>query len=211
MNKLTVISPVMSDRVGGSGDDRKMPASSSWLSKELREAIEVIPMAEKMAYLRAVETVPDLVRIESPPEKLLSFNSFDPWAAAKCLVDYWESRMEVFGEERAFYPLRLLPSNGTKNSPDHNADAPPVAVQSALDEKDMELIKSGALMILPKDSFGRPVLLSDRSRYVTSTLRYSRCGLIYPFSWSLGKKIELRLTALLNFSSIVTGFPTTRT
>jgi hypothetical protein len=130
----------------------------------MQEAIEVIPVEEKRAYLRAIETVPDLVRIESPPDKFLSFHSLDPWAAAKNLVVYWEARLEVFGEDRAYYPLRLLPSNNNKSSSDDSADAPPVAFPSALDEKDTEIINSGYFMILPRDSFSRPVLLYELSR-----------------------------------------------
>jgi hypothetical protein len=130
---------------------------------ELEQAIDLIPDSEKGAYLHAVRTVPALVQLESPPLRYLRFDSYNTWAAARRLVDYWQGRVELFGEERAYLPLRL-----TRSPPPANTAAEtPSTIQSALDDLDVEVVNCGTYMVLPKDSVGRPVILHDRSRYVT--------------------------------------------
>jgi hypothetical protein len=147
---------------------------------ELEQAIDLIPESEKGAYLHAVQTVPALVQLESPPLRYLRFDSYNTWAAARRLVDYWQGRVELFGAERAYLPLRLTPASTPANA-NANASAtaePRSTVQSALDELDVEVVNCGTFMVLPKDSHGRPVLLHDRSRYVTHApaSRLSTCA-----------------------------------
>jgi hypothetical protein len=134
---------------------------------ELEQAIDLIPEAEKEAYLHAVRTVPALVQLESPALRYLRFDSYNTWAAARRLVDYWQGRVELFGLERAYLPLRLTPSPSPANATETSSSRIP----SALDDLDVEVVNCGTYMVLPKDSAGRPVLLHDRSRYVTQTLR----------------------------------------
>jgi hypothetical protein len=134
---------------------------------ELEQAIDLIPESEKGAYLHAVQTVPSLVQLESPPLRYLRFDSYNTWATARRLVDYWQGRVELFGAERAYLPLRLTPASSPANASANATAESRSTVQSALDELDVEVVNCGTFMVLPKDSHGRPVLLHDRSRYVT--------------------------------------------
>lgn len=133
---------------------------------ELEQAIDLIPEADKEAYLHAVRTVPALVQLESPPLRYLRFDSYNTWAAARRLVDYWKGRVEMFGAERAYLPLRLTPTPSHASAIAEPAMSTPGTIQSALDDLDVEVVNCGTFMVLPKDSSGRPVILHDRSRYV---------------------------------------------
>lgn len=111
---------------------------------QLRESIEMIPLNEKSAYLKALRRAPQLIGIESPMERFLLFDNYNPWSAARRIVNYWEKRVEIFGE-RAFLPL-LLSGEG------------------ALDKDDLECMNTGFLMLLPEDKHGRTVMFHDRAR-----------------------------------------------
>jgi hypothetical protein len=89
----------------------------------------------------------------------LKFLSFDPWAAARRIVDYWSVRVELFGT-RAFLPL-LLTGEG------------------ALSEEDLQVLRTGSYMLLPCTANHVPVLLYDPARLtttvVTDTAKRLRC------------------------------------
>jgi hypothetical protein len=78
--------------------------------------------------------------------RYLKFEEFNPWEAARKVVDYWKVRVELFGEDRAYLPLTLTGDG-------------------ALTEGDMEVFRTGVFMILPKTVDGKPTLFHDRSRY----------------------------------------------
>jgi hypothetical protein len=108
----------------------------------LRAALEQIPEQEKEAYLEAKERAPILVETESDLAAFLRWENYDAWAAARGVVTYWDTRRKVFGNERAFLPMKL-------------SDA------MALD---MEYMEEALLMKLTDDEHGRTVLHYDRMR-----------------------------------------------
>jgi hypothetical protein len=91
--------------------------------------------------------------------RYLKFHEFDPSAAARRIVDYWSTRVELFGP-RAFLPL-LLTGEG------------------ALSEEDLEVFRTGSFMLLPRNTDQTHVLLYDPARLtttvVTDTARRLRC------------------------------------
>jgi hypothetical protein len=78
------------------------------------------------------------VTTESPLVRFLRFENFDPWAAAKRLVSYWEQRKQIFGE-RAFLPMDMS-GNG------------------ALAAQDIAAVNTRFNVILPPDQDNRTVL-----------------------------------------------------
>ena len=118
---------------------------------QLKGALNLIPQEEKTAYSEALQRAPHLVQLESNFDRYLRFDNFDPWAAARRIVDYWQARVEVFGEERAFRPLVL-------------------SGEGALTPDDVAVLETGNFMVLAPDMKGRPVLLYDRARLVSSEL-----------------------------------------
>jgi hypothetical protein len=101
----------------------------------LHEALEAIPVEEKIAYLGALERAPHLVERESKGIVFLRFEKYDAGAAACRLVAYWELRKKCFGPDRAFLPM----------------------TQSAAMAEDMEVLRKGIATISPNDKHGRPV------------------------------------------------------
>lgn len=51
--------------------------------KHVAEAMESIPLAEKQAYLEALETAPEVVQHESDPTLFVRVCNYDFWAATK--------------------------------------------------------------------------------------------------------------------------------
>ena len=65
-----------------------------------------LPQAATAAYYRAVERCP----AQAGPDRTLAFleaENHDPRAAAVKLAKYWEARVALFGEERAYLPMTL--------------------------------------------------------------------------------------------------------
>jgi hypothetical protein len=110
----------------------------------MKQAIDSMPEEEKKAYQKAVELVPDLIELESSPDRYLRFDNYDPWAAAKRLTEYWQVRQDLF-EDRAFLPMTQT-GEGT------------------LDEGDLEVLSTGYFCLLPHDKQDRGVLFHDRAR-----------------------------------------------
>jgi hypothetical protein len=115
----------------------------------LQEAIEEIPVEQKLDYLEALGRVPDLVENESSPVAFLRAQRFDSWAAASHLVAYWKQRKICFGETRAFLPMTL---------------------QGAIAE-DVESLEKGICQILVDDKNGRMVFFLDRIRAVRDVIQ----------------------------------------
>jgi hypothetical protein len=108
----------------------------------LREALQDIPDAEKEAYLEALQKSPLLVEMESNPVAFIRCESYDAWAAARRLVEYWDIRKMLFGAERAFLPM----------------------TQSGAMAEDMEYLEKALFVVLPDDKHERAVLHWDRIR-----------------------------------------------
>jgi hypothetical protein len=102
------------------------------------EAMASIPPNDRASYTKAMERAPRLVEIESNPDHYLDHAGLDPWKAAARVAAYWETRVEFFGD-RAFLPLTI-------------------SGDGAMSHDDVELLRSGFFMVLPKDRQGRPVV-----------------------------------------------------
>ena len=87
------------------------PGGAASLSAQVRIAqtnieLSQLPQSATAAYYRAVERCPS----EAGPERTLMFleaENHDPKAAAVKLAKYWEARVALFGEERAYLPMTL--------------------------------------------------------------------------------------------------------
>lgn len=110
----------------------------------LHRAVGSLPEKEAASYFKAMAQCPHLVRKESNPSRYLELCAGDAHQAASRLASYWRKRESLFGAERAFMPMTL--SHG------------------ALTEADVEVLETGYLSFLPKDSRGRNVLLFNNSR-----------------------------------------------
>jgi hypothetical protein len=91
-------------------------------------ALELIPGAEKAAYLEAKKQCPLLVETEPELVRFLEYDKFDVWSAARRLVKYWSIRQDLF-EERAFLPMHQT-GNG------------------ALSKVDLEVLSTGFVNLL---------------------------------------------------------------
>jgi hypothetical protein len=108
--------------------------------------LEIIKLdaTEKEAYLEAVDKCdPDLIERESDPLLFIKYYDGDAKQAAKRLVYYWKLRKEIF-LERAFLPLNQIG-------------------KGALSEEDVEIVRCGAVAILPNNIF-----YVDRWRFTDS-------------------------------------------
>lgn len=110
------------------------------------EAMQLISVPEKQAFLQACQQCPELIQRESSPMLFLLRADFNSWAAAARLAKYWDMRYQAFGPDRAFLPVLDLSGNGA---------LPPFSVN---------YVATGVGTILPPDDQGRPVLFIDRSR-----------------------------------------------
>lgn len=110
-------------------------------------ALAAIPDEEKVGLKRAQLESPELVRSETDIFRFLLCNDFDAPAAAKQLVQYWNLRLELFGN-RAFLPL-------TQSS-------------GALTDDDVVVLCSGSAALLRNDAKNRNVMITDRSRSLDS-------------------------------------------
>jgi hypothetical protein len=108
----------------------------------LHTVLEQIPDQEKEAYLEALKRSPLLVASESDPTAFLRWENYDARAAARSVVSYWDTRLKIFGNERAFLPMTL----------------------SGAIVLDMEWMQQALIMKLPDDEHGRIVLHYDRMR-----------------------------------------------
>ena len=99
-------------------------------------------IAEKEAYLEAMERDPELVERECNRIAFLQVAKWDPWAVAQRYVNYWQHRKQLFGEDRFLLPMRL--TNG------------------ALTNDDLQLLRRGLLLTSPNDEAGRCVIVLNR-------------------------------------------------
>lgn len=75
--------------------------------RRLDEAMNMLEPSEKSACVKALRVAPKLANLQSNPMKFLQYDRFDSWAAARHRATYWATRLEMFGEDRAFRPLTL--------------------------------------------------------------------------------------------------------
>ena len=117
-----------------------------------------LPPSDTAAYYRAVERCPN----EAGPDRTLTFleaENHDPRAAAVKLAKYWESRVALFGEDRAYLPMTLA---------------------GAMKDEAMNLATRRIWQLLPAtDTAGRAILLMTPARrnYAVYSIEqeYVRC------------------------------------
>jgi len=129
------------------------PIIHSIAVSQLWQALDIVPDDEKKAYLDAKARSPALVEVESPPLKFLRSESFNPWTSARRLVTYWEFRNQVFASRATLSILQsgLGAATGASGG----------TVEGALTEPDLELLRSGSIVKLDRNTEGRQVLVVD--------------------------------------------------
>lgn len=107
---------------------------------EFENVLKSVWPEQKGAYLKAMERCPENVMNESRPLLFLRRHDFHVWNAAYAFLRYWDARLNVFGEERAFLPLNLTG-------------------KGALTEDDIAALKTCFTTLLPEHSTGSPVIM----------------------------------------------------
>eukprot|EP00547_Thalassionema_nitzschioides_P004367 CAMPEP_0194216944 /NCGR_PEP_ID=MMETSP0156-20130528/20050_1 /TAXON_ID=33649 /ORGANISM="Thalassionema nitzschioides, Strain L26-B" /LENGTH=288 /DNA_ID=CAMNT_0038945835 /DNA_START=51 /DNA_END=917 /DNA_ORIENTATION=- len=110
--------------------------------KEFDLELDKIPTADKVNVLKAQSQCPNLLT-DDFILKFLRCEVFNADLAAKRYVKYWNKRVEIFGEDRAFKPLTL---------------------SGALKDDDVPF-SLGVMTLLPsKDPSGRSIIVYDPSK-----------------------------------------------
>jgi hypothetical protein len=109
-----------------------------------------IPEEVKIGYLQALERCPEVVEQESSPIRFLRADAFDAQLAAARLAKYWNVRIALFGEDRAFLRMSV---EGTMGG----------------DARAFEEL-GDANHVLPRDEQGRAVWFTDKSRSTNERL-----------------------------------------
>eukprot|EP00545_Synedropsis_sp_CCMP1620_P000948 CAMPEP_0119014106 /NCGR_PEP_ID=MMETSP1176-20130426/9357_1 /TAXON_ID=265551 /ORGANISM="Synedropsis recta cf, Strain CCMP1620" /LENGTH=311 /DNA_ID=CAMNT_0006967245 /DNA_START=25 /DNA_END=960 /DNA_ORIENTATION=- len=117
------------------------------------EELEAIPNEEKEMYLQALKRCPIIVEQESDPIRFLRAEDYDAQKAAVRLAKYWEARVDLFGEDRAFLRMALD------------------GVMAADARLFQEL--GDANHMLPRDERGRAVYFTDKNRSTNERLSNS--------------------------------------
>jgi len=131
--------------------------------QELENELDRIPESDKKDYLRALQKCPHLFSTNDNNDNKNDSNNafklmflrceiFNADLAAKRIVKYWKTRVEIFGEDKAFLPLVL-------------GDGGPFALSNNGDDEDYTSMKIGFLRCTDKrDDAGRPIIFGDPSR-----------------------------------------------
>jgi hypothetical protein len=125
-----------------SGVSIKRDEMYQYLRNQIVKAIELLPQDEKASYIEALEKAPAQVwKEESNPDMFLRVEDFHPYLAAKRLCSYWRLRSEIFGPKR----FDSLYQTG----------------EDALGIRELRVLQTQSMMLLPKDAEGCPVLSID--------------------------------------------------
>jgi hypothetical protein len=84
-----------------------------------------------------------LIRFESDPYRFLQHKCWRPKKAAELLARHWKLRIDLFGEEWTFLPLKDLSGTG------------------ALSQDDIYVLQTGFCSFLPDDTQGRTVVFGN--------------------------------------------------
>ena len=132
-------------RIDVFGVDKSIEETEEVLERSLArfaEEIDAISDDNKKVYMVALQRCPNIVDQESPPIRFLRAENYDARNGAIRLTKYWESRLDLFGPERAFLPMTQ--SGAMKDDMD--------CFDVLLDENHM----------LPHDNRGRAVWFSNK-------------------------------------------------
>jgi hypothetical protein len=115
--------------------------------RAFRDAMDLVEPGAKAGYVRARATCRECVLVhECCPCHFLAASDLNPWAAAARMCSYWNERISLFGEDRAFAALTL-----------GSCGAPP----TGLTPEDVRVFERGTMMALPADKHGRSVIYYD--------------------------------------------------
>eukprot|EP00521_Asterionellopsis_glacialis_P006036 CAMPEP_0195281158 /NCGR_PEP_ID=MMETSP0707-20130614/591_1 /TAXON_ID=33640 /ORGANISM="Asterionellopsis glacialis, Strain CCMP134" /LENGTH=347 /DNA_ID=CAMNT_0040340017 /DNA_START=160 /DNA_END=1203 /DNA_ORIENTATION=+ len=108
--------------------------------------VSKVPVHERSAIILASIHSPEIIENETSPTLFIRSESYNLEKAAKRFVRYWEARLDLFGEERAFLPMKL--GRGGAFEDDHEV---------------LEVMKNYPMFrtFLPNDDVGRTVLYCD--------------------------------------------------
>lgn len=126
-------------------------------TEQFQDWIDYFMYDDKQAYLEALERCPGVVETESNPLFFLRATNFDPEKAARKCVQNWQARKRIFGDDRAFLPMKL---------------------GQAISEADMEMLRDmpySVCLAPSKDVYGRNIICvrrdgSDIPKYGPLTL-----------------------------------------
>jgi hypothetical protein len=149
----------------------------------IMQAIRLIPMEQKQAYLEAVEKAPQLVATETDPLQFVRVSDFDIWAAAQRLCVYWKERKEIF-QERAFLPLTLT-GNG------------------ALTKDDILTLHAGYPALLPRTKSGQQVVFADRRQWVSTANATNRLRCVFYMAKIVAEDERAQTEGILLFIVVV--------
>ena len=135
------------------------PRQEAQALHDLQEALDAIPECEKINLILAEQRCPDYVHSRSHQLMFLHCDNFNAQNAAARMAAYWNTKVQVFGHDRAFRRLSL----------------------DDLEQDDLHALHRGGIQILPtRDDAGRAILVSDRSRYEhRPTLRTSMVRVLW--------------------------------
>jgi L-fucose mutarotase/ribose pyranase (RbsD/FucU family) len=109
------------------------------------EAAKALAAEESAQYFIACERALHLVLLESNPVWMLQVEDGSAENAARRSSKYWDTRVKIL-QDRAFLPISDLTGNG------------------ALTQEDVDYMKQGTIVMLPKDAHGRSVICADGSQ-----------------------------------------------
>jgi hypothetical protein len=138
-DELNISSVVATDH-----DGEKREEMYRTFRKQVMQAMEQLPQDEKAFYIEALERAPLQVwEEESNPDMFLRAEDFHARFAAKRICKYWQLRSKTFGPKR----FRSLSLTG----------------EGALETRELKVLQSDPVMLLPKDAEGCLVLSIDGS------------------------------------------------
>lgn len=138
--------------------------------RKLEEEIDGMPADKKANWEKAAERCPELTD-ERHQLKFLRCEVFNVDLAALRLVKYWDKRVEIFGEDRAFLPLTL---------------------DGALKDDDVALSMAFIQSTEAKDEAGRRIVLGDPSKLDKS--KYTRPSMVRAFWYVMHAALEDEMT-----------------
>ena len=104
------------------------------------EALASIARDHQDALQQAQRLSPQIVALETPPERYILAADFNHWQAAERYALYWQRRRNIFGKDHYHLPLDL-------------------SGRGCLSPAMVDFVRPGFLITLPPDQFHRPILM----------------------------------------------------
>mmetsp|Transcript_29308 Transcript_29308/g.41213 ORF Transcript_29308/g.41213 Transcript_29308/m.41213 type:complete len:189 (+) Transcript_29308:105-671(+) len=144
---------ILNDVFGRNAEEIDVRNSREITQQEINafhEALEEIPLQDRIDVEAATVHCPELISSESDPKLYLICDGYDPKMAAARFVKYWKMRVEIFGVEKAFLPMTLTGAY-------------------ADDDEVLQMMTDFPLFrtFLPDDEHGRTVLFAHTSHQST--------------------------------------------